>query len=496
LSGSPEVEIESYNRAVASLLGLIRGERYGSHSAGERRQRAEIKLSRIRAMLNEAGNPQRNYPVVHITGTSGKGSTAASIAAILTAAGYRVGLRTSPYLQVATEKLQIGPSLIDACSFADMVTRVLDTAVRLFPPGQTEPPISYAEIWSVLGYWWFSERRVDIAVVEVGAGGRFDATNVIEPTVSVITSVGLDHLVTLGPTIADIAWHKAGIIKPGATAVVGDIPAEALSVIAAAARSVSVDLIRARDLHHSRPGMSPAVPGFTQRNAQVAMAVATVLDHRGFAISNAAIDAGIGSARLPGRLEPMPGMSDPAVWIDGAHNEDKIAALAIEVNRLVSGGPPPVIVFGMLSSKDPSSILATLRSVASSVVLTQPSVAGRESLPVDVLAATLTASGFSGPIHLELDPHAAVRFAEAVARREGAAVIVTGSMYLAGQVRRRWFRDEDVLLQRTQWPCRTDENGLGPPRSLGGLVGDKSDDERYQAADHQVSAGADEQVVR
>jgi dihydrofolate synthase/folylpolyglutamate synthase len=496
LSRSPEIEIEAYNRAAVSLLGLIRGERYGSPTPTERRQRAEIKLARVRAMLNEVGHPQRNFPIVHVTGTSGKGSTAAAVAAILTAAGYRVGLRTSPYLQVATEKLQIGPSLIDASSFAEMVTRVLATAARHFPPGQTEPPVSYAEVWSVLGYWWFAERAVDIAVVEVGAGGRFDATNVIEPVVSVITSVGLDHLVTLGPTIADIAWHKAGIIKPGATAVVGDLPAEALSVIADTAKSASVDLVRARDLHDSLPGTPLVTPGFTQRNAQVATAVAMVLDQRGFQISNAAIDAGIRSARLPGRLEPMPGMADPSVWIDGAHNEDKIAALTSEVHRLFSGGRLPVIVFGMLSSKDPSTILAKLRSAASSLVLTQPSVVGREALPVDELSAALTASGFTGSIHLEPDPDAALRCAEAIARRERAAVIVTGSMYLVGQVRRRWFRDEDVVLQRTPWPSRAVESELGSPRSLGGLVGNKSNDERHQAADHQVSAGADEQVVR
>src|SRR5688572_31436876 len=132
-------------------------------------------------MLKAVGDPQRRYPIVHITGTSGKGSAASAVAAILTAAGYRVGLRTSPYLQVATEKLQLGPSLIDACSFADLVSRVLDTAARLFPPEHTEPAISYGEVWSVLGFWWFAERAVDIAVVEVGAGGRFDATNVIDP---------------------------------------------------------------------------------------------------------------------------------------------------------------------------------------------------------------------------------------------------------------------------------------------------------------------------
>jgi dihydrofolate synthase/folylpolyglutamate synthase len=333
-------------------------------------------------------------------------------------------------------------------------------------------------------------------VVEVGAGGRLDATNVIDPVVSVITSVGRDHLVTLGPTIADIAWHKAGIIKPGATAVVGDIPAEALSIIAEEARSASVDIVRAREPAPSRSSVSPVARGFRERNADVAAAVAKVLRQRGFAISEAAIGAGIESARLPGRLEQMPGTLDPAVWIDGAHNEDKIAALTAEAARRFGGSPPPVIVAGMLSSKDPVSILANLGSAASSIVLTEPFVVGRESLTVDALARALTSAGDRGAIHIEPDPDAAVRFAEGVARREGAPVLVTGSMYLAGQVRRRWFQDQDVVLQRTPWPTGIADNSLSPPRAFGGLVRDKANDERDQPADHQIPAGVEELVIR
>jgi dihydrofolate synthase / folylpolyglutamate synthase len=411
-----------------------------------------MKLSRIRAMLNALDDPQRGYPVVHVTGTSGKGSTAAAIAAILTAAGYRVGLHTSPYLQVATEKLQLGPSLIDACSFARIVSQVLDMAPRLFPPEQTEPPISYAEVWSVLGFWWFAERQVDIAVVEVGAGGRFDTTNVIEPIVSVITSVGLDHLVTLGPTIADIAWHKAGIIKPGTTVVIGDLPAQALAVIAAEAERVSADLIHPGTLGASLPALTPEPRGFQQRNASIATAVARVLGQRGFPVSESAISVGIGSPRLPGRLEWMPATIDPAVWIDGAHNEDKLLALICEAMHRFGEGPLPVMVLGMLRSKDPSPILAKLGSATSSIVITEPSVRGKESLPADALAGAVKASGFAGAIHVELQPDAAVRHAEAIARHVGAAVLVTGSMYLAGHVRRRWFQDQDIVLQRTPWP--------------------------------------------
>jgi dihydrofolate synthase / folylpolyglutamate synthase len=447
-------------------------------------------------MLGALDDPQRNYPVVHVTGTSGKGSTTAAIAAILTAAGYRVGLRTSPYLQVSTEKLQIGPSLIDAGSFGETVTLVLDTAARLFSPGQASPPISYAEVWSVLGYWWFAQRNVDIAVVEVGAGGRFDATNVIDPIVSVITGVGLDHLVTLGPTIADIAWHKAGIIKPGTTAVVGDLPAEAHSIIAEEARSASVDVVRVCEPELSWSRIPPVARGFRKRNADMANAVATVLRQRGFAISEAAIGTGIESARLPGRLEHMPGTLEPAIWIDGAHNEDKIAALTAEAAHLFGGGPSPVIVFGMLSSKDPAPLLAKLGSAASNIVLTEPFVVGRESLTVEALAGAVIAAGHGGAIHVEPDPDAAVRFAEDVARREGAPVLVTGSMYLAGQVRRRWFQDQDVVVQRTPWPTAIAGNSLGPSRAFRSLVCDKANDERNQPADHQIPAGAEELLIR
>jgi dihydrofolate synthase/folylpolyglutamate synthase len=406
-------------------------------------------------MLNALGDPQRGYPVVHVTGTSGKGSTAAAVAAILTAAGYRVGLRTSPYVQVATEKLQLGHSLIDACSFATMVSGVLDAAARLFPPEQTEPPISYAEVWSVLGYWWFAERRVDLAVVEVGAGGRFDATNVIDPIVSVITSVGLDHLVTLGPTIADIAWHKAGIIKPGASVVIGELPDQALAVIVEEAERASAELVRAQNLGALLAHLTSVPTAFQQHNARVATTVARVLHQHGFGISEAAIGTGIGSSRLPGRLELMPGTVDPAVWIDGAHNEDKIRAVTRETIRLFSGRPLPVIVFGMLRSKDPSPILPSLGSAASSIVLTEPSVHGRESLSAVALARDVKAAGFAGAIHVEVEPDAAVRCAEAIARCDGTAVLVTGSIYLAGQVRRRWYQDQDIVLQRTPWPTVT-----------------------------------------
>ena len=463
LSNSHAREIEAYERAAASLLALIRGEQFASRSHAARRRRAKAKLVRIRTMLRRLGDPQRCYPVVHVTGTSGKGSTAATIAAILTAAGYRVGLRTSPYLQVATEKLQIGSSLIDAASFDEMVGGVLEEAARVYPADRSGSPISYAEAWAVLGYWWFAQRAVDVAVVEVGAGGRFDATNVIEAIVSVITSVGMDHVLTLGPSIEEIAWHKAGVIKPGATVVLGEISDQALPVIANEAQARGARLVRTYAADASKISLPPFEGAFQRQNAAVAAAVAEVLRDDGFDVPDAAIVEGIRSARLPGRLERMPSITDPPVWVDGAHNADKAAALAREAVRISIGGPHPVIVLGMLDAKDPAAIVSALRPVASAMVLTEPAVVGRRSLEADKLAEVARAGGFKGKLYVEPDPDAAGHCAESLARAVGACVLVTGSLYLVGNVRRRWYRDEDIVIQRTPWPRQAREIRLSAP---------------------------------
>ena len=220
---------------------------------------------------------------------------------------------------------------------------------------------------------------------------------------SVITSVGLDHLVTLGPGIADIAWHKAGIIKPGGMAVVGDLPAAALSVIAEEAKSASVDLIRAPRLDGSWNDVPAMASQFQARNAEVATTVARVLVQRGFGISDAAVTDGIQAARLPGRLERMPGTVDPAVWIDGAHNEDKITALTREAASRFGACALPVIVVGMLRSKDSLGVLTKLGTVASSIITTEPSVIGKRTAAVGTLAGVATASGFAGPVHSRIE---------------------------------------------------------------------------------------------
>jgi dihydrofolate synthase/folylpolyglutamate synthase len=441
-------ELEAFDRAAASLLSLIRGAAGKSRSPRDRRARAESRLARARALLSALGDPHLRYPVIHVTGTSGKGSTSAAVAAVLTEAGYRVGLRTSPYLQVPTEKLQIGTSLIDAAAFDELAQRVLTAGKHLFAAD-----FGYAEAWVALACSWFAEQRVELAVVEVGAGGRFDTTNVFEPIVSVITSVGLDHVVSLGPSLTDIAWHKAGIIKRGGIAVVGDVPEDAWNVIAQQARNEAVPTIRPA-VRSDSTGLIASLPdGFRRDNAQIALGVVHALRSRGYAIPDASVAAGLSAARLPGRFERMPTATGPEIWLDGAHNPDKAAALAREVSKVIAqSGKPPVIVLGVLAAKDAATIVANLSPFAAALVATQPTVVGKRALPAAQLGAIVRESGFSSKLLIEASPRFALARAREVADAVGSAVVVAGSLYLAGDVRRAWYANDDIVLQRTPWP--------------------------------------------
>lgn len=438
----PSSDYVEYLRGLAALNGLIQGERAGSDAPRDRRERAERRLTRTRRILDVLGNPQDAYSTIHVTGTSGKGSTAVAIASMLTAAGYRTGLRTSPYLQVATEKLQISHRLIDGAGFAAAVDDVFAAAGRL---GLT--PLVYTEAWAALSYLWFAQRAVEIAVIEVGAGGRFDATNVITPEVSVITSVGMDHVVSLGPTLTDIAWHKAGIIKRNRPAVIGNLRPEALAVVEHEAQRQDAPLIRAiSPTVNLETGMHGA---FQSANAAVALSVMAALRAQGRIIPPAAERSGLAAARLPGRLERMPG-EGPGVWLDGAHNADKMQALAGSLPLITDR--KPVMVVGALGSKDVTAMAGTIATAASAVVATEPHVLGKRALPADDVAGSLRAAGFTGPMACEPDPLHAVAKAEDMSQVHNEPVVVTGSLYLVGEVRRRWFPDEAIVSQRTPWP--------------------------------------------
>lgn len=223
-------DLSSFRAAVAFTETLIGP----THASGIRARAEQIalgeqRLARTRRLLELLGNPERAYPIVHVGGTSGKGSTATLLGGMLRAAGYRTGVHTSPYLQSPVEKIEVDGAFISPDAFVALVDACRPAIERM--AGEALGAPTYTELWAALPLLHFAREGVDVAVVEVSAGGRFDATNVVSPVVSVITTVGYDHMQSLGGHITDIAWHKAGIIKPGVPAVTGVHQPEALAVI-------------------------------------------------------------------------------------------------------------------------------------------------------------------------------------------------------------------------------------------------------------------------
>lgn len=394
----------------------------------------DLKLERMHAALAIRGNPERAFPSVHLAGTNGKGSTAAMVEAVLRAAGVRTGLYTSPHLVDFAERVRAGGRTIPHDAVVDLVAE-LRAAVE--PRGIA---LTHFEFSTLLALEWFARIGVELAVVEVGLGGRLDATNTVRPVVTAITSIAHDHEEWLGRELRQIAFEKAGIAKPGVPLVVGRVPAEADAVIAAHAADVGSPVVRAgRDgcLEESdgglvfrradgvavHDGLALGLGGaFQRRNAEVALLLLAQLGAP-FTASAAAVRAGLAGVQWPGRLAVI--REAPLVVVDGAHNPAGVAALAAELPDLV-GGRRLVVVFAVMADKAWPAMLESLLPHASEVIVTR---VGRRGLdPGGIVAAT----GGSVPVHAEVDPRAAVRLALERAA-PGDAVVVTGSLFLVGE---------------------------------------------------------------
>ncbi|MEI2616930.1 MAG: folylpolyglutamate synthase/dihydrofolate synthase family protein [Thermomicrobiales bacterium] len=467
-------EAAAYQRAERYLNSLIFGPPSPppGTSQEEIRARAVARLARLRAFLAFLGNPQRAYRTIHVTGTSGKGSTTTITASILTAAGYRVGAHVSPYLQVATEKLQIDGRLISAGRYERLVDDMHRSVDEWVAAGRERP--NYGEIWVAMTLRYFAEEQVDVAVVEVGAGGRFDVTNVLEPDVVAITSVGLDHTVTLGSTLEEIAWHKAGIIKPGSVAVTAVTGPETLPIIEEECRQTGADLVvvregeRYRDVRADADGtsfidgatdeaMRITLPGtFQASNAAMAIEIARRFTHGHLPVET--LRAGLAAARFPGRMELV--QDNPRVLLDGAHNPEKVASLARNLEHLYPH-QRKLIIFGALESKSHASMLASLSPLAGLVIATMPRVLAKPATDAAEIAAEVI-----GDVEVIIEPSPERAIEIALARAEpDDLVVVTGSLYLVGNIRERWYPSEAILSQSNCWP-RTTPLGLWDPPLL------------------------------
>ncbi len=394
-------------------------------------------LVRIRALLDALGRPEARLRFVHVAGTNGKGSTAAILDSCLRAAGYRVGLFTSPYIERFNERIQVDGQPIPDDGLVRLVERVQPAAAAM-----ADVPTEF-EIITALGMLYFAERQCDIVVLEVGLGGALDSTNVIPtPECAVITALGMDHVKELGPTIADIAAAKAGIIKPGGPVVsYGGVP-EADAVIAQTAAAMHAPLtvldftklrVRAAGLDGQTfdfDGLEelslPLLGSYQPNNAAVAITVLRVLQSRGWRIPDKAIRQGLTEVRWPGRFELL--RRDPPFLLDGSHNAHGMRATA-ESLRARFPGEKFVFLVSIMADKDADDMLRLLLPLARRfVTVTAPSP---RAIPAGELSARIEALG--GQAEAAESIPAAVARADTLA--EGGPVAALGTLYFSGDVR-------------------------------------------------------------
>ena len=402
-----------------------------------------LGLGRTQELLHKLGNPEKRLRFIHIAGTNGKGSTAAMLSSVLQSAGYRAGLYTSPFINRFNERMQIDQQCISDDELAELTAEVKPIA-----DGMADHPTEF-ELITAIGMVYFARHACDIVVLEVGMGGALDSTNVIDvPEVAVITAMGMDHVRELGPTMADIACAKAGIIKAGGDVVSYGGNSEADAVFERICRE------RGARLH--QPDFAAIVPGpfgldgqrfsygawddiriplagsYQMQNAAVVLTTIDVLRNKGWKISDAAVYAGMAGTHWPARVEVL--CHDPVFIVDGGHNPHGIRATADSLKRLF---PDRRIVFlvGVMADKDVESILGLVAPLAERFFTVRPD--NPRAMAADELARRIEKLGV--PAEPCASVEEGVRRALALARPNGVACAL-GSLYMSGDVRNCFIR--------------------------------------------------------
>jgi len=376
-------------------------------------------LDRMHRLMTVLGLPQRRFASIHVVGTNGKSSTARFTAAILERHGLRTGSYTSPHLRSFRERIEVGEEPVSEADFAAAVARAAQAAELVNRPAKPDDHVTQFEALTAAAFHELARRGVEVAVIEAGLGGRFDATNVIPSKVQVLTSVGLEHTRWLGPTIEDIAAEKLAVVRDHGTLVVGDLDP--------AVRAVADEVIAE---HHARlvdathdPGVRlQAAGGFQRANFALAVAAAEAFLDR--PLDNGAVQRAAASTTIPGRVEVV--SHDPLTVYDGAHNPAGARALADTLDEVLGERQPRVALIGVLEDKDAAGMLAALLPRFDRVVFT------RSRNPRSLSPATLTslAEQLGGPpAETVAEPQAGLARARALAG-PGGAVVATGSIYL------------------------------------------------------------------
>ncbi|MFA5181365.1 MAG: folylpolyglutamate synthase/dihydrofolate synthase family protein [Syntrophales bacterium] len=395
-----------------------------------------MDLAAVRKILSRLGNPERDYPSILIAGTNGKGSVAAMTASILSAGGFSAGLYTSPHLVEPRERIRIGNMMIPERDFGETVR---DVAQRL-----TEA-LTYFEFMTVLAFHYFRQKKIDVAVVEVGMGGRLDATHVIAPSVAVISNIALDHQEYLGNRLKDIAREKSAIVPQRGICISGVRQMSARQVIADTCREREATLLllggqirilRHRDGAFSYRGTTQAynrlhcglVGAHQQNNAALAVASVEAMSVKGFAIDEEAVREGLGNVKWEGRLEVL--QKNPVLLVDGAHNPAGIGSLCHALRDKFSFRRL-IVLFGVLRDKHYPDMIKKLSVFQPLMILTQPP--SERSMPPSELLPI--ARAFLQRAEIIQSPVDAIKYALSLAG-EDDLICVTGSLYLVGEIKK------------------------------------------------------------
>lgn len=411
---------------------------------------SKLGLENITELMNRLGNPQHDYQIVHVAGTNGKGSTCAMISSILKEASYRTGLFISPHVCDFRERIQVNGELITEECLAETTEKVKEQVDTMVADGLAHP--TGYEIVVAIGFLFFSRIKVDMAVIEVGLGGRLDATNVVDPILSVITSISKDHSDYLGDTVVQIAKEKAGIIKPNKPVVIGvqtpDVT-ETLQMIAEERQS-RVYLCEAiyvecesqtkhgQELTYQSINMTinhlnlKLLGKHQQINVKTAIcAIEALIDH-GVNVEVDAIREGVARAEWPGRFEIIQLKNGVTVVLDGAHNEAGAKALT-EAMKTVFGCQPYSLVIGMLKDKDLEPVIKQLTSCCHTLILTSPTFKQRAAAPNQLEPYVSNHVDYYEMIE---NVKVAVERGIELARQNQTPLVIAGSLYLIGDIRK------------------------------------------------------------
>ncbi|PIE33928.1 hypothetical protein CSA56_09590 [candidate division KSB3 bacterium] len=430
-----------------------------------------LGTERIVSLLDVAGKPHLDNKYIHITGTSGKSSTSYIMSSLLQAQRYRTGLFISPHITTVAEHMQVNglfPSFGELMVLVERFKPLIDMEYEQNELGM----ISRFELLVVLALEYFSQQQTDYVVLEVGVGGRYDATNAVESAeVCVITNIGLDHMHILGDSLEEIAQDKIGILKPGSPLVTAEQRPELLAIFRKEAevfdaevevlgRDFHVEAVRAEAdrtvFHYHSPAhryhdVSLSTCGIYQaHNAALAIrSLELISEKNGQEIDEGALRTGLQQVRLPVRYEQV--NDDPVVILDGAHNPDKIRSFVSYIQQRFALDEI-IFVCGFTTGKKPRKMLASLLEAGRNFFLTRVMTPHRAYEEPYHLKQLLESLNPSAEITIKLDPLQALDVAVEQAREQGKIVCVTGSLYLAGHLRQRWYPEYEMLQQRHLFP--------------------------------------------